>query len=74
MDYVVNTRAIIASFYVGTGDLDIVLVNSALGIECGDNWERTLSKYSLTVCKGILKVVDDVIGEALKEEITITII
>ena len=73
MDYVVNTRAIIALFYVGTGILNIGSVNSALGIECGENWERTFSKYSPIVCKIILKVVNDVIGEALKKEIAITI-
>ena len=73
MDYVVNIRASIASFYVGTGGLNISLVNSAQGIEGGENWERNFSRYSPIVFKAILKVVSDVIGEALKEEITLTI-
>ena len=31
-DYVVNLRAILSSFYVGTGGLDIGLMHSAQGI------------------------------------------
>ena len=49
------------------------LVNSCQGIEGGKNWERNYSRYSPTVYKAILKVVDEVIKEALEEEISLTI-
>ena len=35
MDYAVNVRAILASFYIGTGGMDIGLVNSCQGIAGG---------------------------------------
>ena len=73
MDYSVNIRAVISSFYVGTGGLDIGLINSAQGIEGGENWEKTFTRHSPLVCKAIIKVVDRTIEDALKEEITLTI-
>ena len=42
LDYVVNMCATISSFYVGTGGLDIELINSAQGIAGGENWEKKL--------------------------------
>ena len=68
-----NITSIIASFYAGTGGLDIGLVNPAQGIECGENWEMKFHRYSPIGCKSMLKVVNNVLGEALKEEITLTI-
>ena len=37
-DYEVNLRAILSSFYVGTGGLDIGLINSCQGISGSENW------------------------------------
>ena len=73
MDFAVNVRAVISSFYVGTGGLDIGLINSAQGIEGGENWEKTFTRHSPHVCKAILKVVHETIADALKEEIILTI-
>ena len=73
MDYAINVRAIISSFYVGTGGLDIGLGHSCLGIRGGKNWEKVFTRHSPTVCGAILNVVDEVIAEGLKEEIDLTI-
>ena len=73
MDYTTNVRAIISSFYVGTGGLDIGLGHSCLGIRGGKNWEKAFTCHSPTVCSAILNVVDEVIAEGLKEEIDLTI-
>ena len=72
-DYVVNLRAIISSFYVGTGGLDIGLMHSAQGIAGGENWEKPFTKFSPIVCKAIINIVDKIIEENLKEEIELTI-
>ena len=73
MDYSINVRAIISSFYIGTGGLDIGLGHSCIGVKGGKNWEKAFARHSPTVCKAILKVVDEIIAEALKEEIDLTI-
>ena len=73
MDYSVNVRSIISSFYIGTGGQDIGLVNSVQGLEGSTNWEQSFTRYSKVICDAILKVTDEVIREALKEEITLTI-
>ena len=36
-DYTVNIRAILSSFYVGTGGLDIGLINACQGISGSEN-------------------------------------
>ena len=73
MDYSVDIWAVVSSFYVGAGGLDIGLINSAQGIEGGENWEKTFTRHSPLVCKAIIKVVDRTIADALREEITLTI-
>ena len=73
MDYSVNLRSVLSSFYVGTGGLDIGLINSAQGIQGGENWEKTVTRHLPLVCKYILEVVDETIEDALKEEVTLTI-
>ena len=72
MDYSANIRAIIASYYVGTGGLDIGLVNACQGIAGGKNWEQTFSSHQKIVCDAILKVVDACFADNLKEEIELT--
>ena len=73
MDYSANVRAIISSFYLGTGGLDIGLGHSCLGIKGGKNWEKAFTRHSPTICTAILSVVKKVIAEGLKEEINLTI-
>ncbi len=72
-DYAVNIRAIVSSFYVGTGGLDIGLINSCQGIARSENWERAYTRHSKPVMKAIIKVVDEIIRESLNEEIALTI-
>ena len=72
MDYTANIRAILASFYVGTGGLDVSLINSCQGISGGKNWEQTFSRHSPAVCSAILKVVNTCFEENLEEEIALT--
>ena len=46
MDYNTNIRAVIASFYVGSGGLDIGLILSAQGIAEGKFWDQgILQRY-----------------------------
>ena len=49
MDYIVNVRVILASFYIGTGGLDIGLVNSCQVISGGKSWGKTL-RLTLQKC------------------------
>ena len=73
MDYAVNVRAVLASFYIETGGLDIGLENSCQGMAGGKSWEQTFTRHSPKVCKAILKVVDECLDANLKEEIDLTI-
>ena len=73
MDYSVNLRSVLSSFYVGTGGLYIGLINSSQGIQGSENWEKTFTRLSPLVCKSILEVVNETIDDALKEEVTLTI-
>ena len=67
MDYTSNLCAVLASFYVGTGGLDILLINVCQGISGGKNWEQTFARHSPAVCASILKVVDACFKENLEE-------
>ena len=73
MDYTVNVRAILASFYIGTGGMDIGLVNSCQGIAGGKSWEKTFYRHSPRICKAIMKVVETTLAANLREEIDLTI-
>ena len=73
MDYAVNIRAVIASFYVGTGGLDIGLINSVQGVKGSENWEKTFTRHSPDICKAIIKVNEEIIAESLEEETSLTI-
>ena len=72
MDYTSNLRTVLASFYVGTGGLDISLINSCQGIGGGKNWEQTFARHSPALCASILRVVDACFKENLEEEIALT--
>ena len=72
-DYAVNIRSIVASFYVGTGGLDVGLIQSCQGIPGGKNWEKLFTRHSKEVCKSIIKVNDQIIAETLMEEVALTI-
>ena len=44
-DYTVNIRAILSSFYVGTGGLHIGLVNTCQGIADSENWDQSYLSF-----------------------------
>ena len=71
MDYSVNIRAVLSSFYVGTGGLHVGLIKSAQGIAYGENWEKTFTRHSPAICQSIIKVVDGSIEDTLKEELNL---
>ena len=73
MDYYVNIRTVLSSFYVGNGGLDVGLINSAQGIVGGENQEKSFTRHSPDICQAILRVVARSIEDALTEEITLTI-
>ena len=73
MDYSVNIRVVLSSFYVGTGGLDVGLINSAQGIAGGENWEKSFTRHSPDIWRTILRVFARSIKDALTEEITLTI-
>ena len=66
-------RALLTSYYVGTGGLDIGLFHSIMGITGGESWERSYIRHSHKVCKRILNVVKGIMDEALVEEINLKI-
>ena len=72
MDHSANIRAVLASFHVGTGDLDVSLINSCQGLSGGKNWEQTFVRHSPAVCAAIWRVVDACFEENLEEEIALT--
>ena len=73
MDYAVNVRAILSLFYIGTGGMDIGLVNSCQGIAGGKSWERSFYNHSPEICKSIMDVVNVTLDANLNEEIDLTI-
>ena len=72
MEYAMNIRAVVALFYVGTGGLDVGLINSAQGIKGGRNW-GFFTRHSASISKAIIKVNKEMIAESLEEETSLTI-
>ena len=72
-DYAVNIRSIVASFYIGTGGLDVGLIQSCQGIPGGENWKKSFTWHLKKVCKSIINVVDQIIAETLMEKVALTI-
>lgn len=72
-DYEVNIRSILSSFYVGTGVLDIGLLNSCQGITGSENWERSYTRHVKPICKVIISVINEITEESLNEEIALII-
>lgn len=73
VDYKINIRAIIASFYCGTGAADIVRSNVIMGVPSYKSWERLYSNHSLKLCELINSVANGVIDTSLRGEIEATI-
>ena len=62
----------LASFYTGKGGIDIAK-KMISGISRGSSWERNFSRGSPVVAKVIHTVFSDIILEALKDEINVTV-
>ena len=73
MEFEVNVRAMMSSFYGGTGGQDIANFGSFLGVPGGKSWERAFSRHSPSMCKLIISVISDVMHASLKAEIIATI-
>ena len=73
VDYAVNVRAILSSFYIGTGGMDIGLVNSCQGIAGGKSWEKMFYNHSPKIYMAIMNVVNGTLDANLKEDIDPTI-
>ena len=65
---------IISSFYIGNGGQYIGFMNSVQDLEGSENWEQSFTRNSKVIYDGILKVTNEVVCAALKEEITLTIV
>ena len=73
LDYEINIRAILAAFYCGTGPDGTARNNAFMGVPGCKSWERSCHNHSSKVTKLIRSVVDKVIDNALREEITASI-
>ena len=73
MEFEVNVRAMMSSFYGGTGGADIANIASFFGVPGGKSWERAFSRHSPSMCKLITSVVNGVMEASLKNEIIATI-
>ena len=73
MEFGVNARAMMSSFYGGNGGVDIVNIGSFFGVPGGKSWERDFSRHSSSMCKLITLVISEVMDTSLKDEIIVTI-
>ena len=69
----VNIRAVLATFYIGTGGRDISRVMSMMRVGGASSFERSFSQHSLNIYKIIRKVCDEIIYKALVGETIATI-
>jgi len=67
LSYQVNIRAMLLTFYCGTGGFDVGSFVSFFGIPGGGSWERTFHRKSGVVHKIILDLCDLVLAESLKK-------
>ena len=74
LNYELNVRAIMASFYCGTGGNDIAKAASFLGVPGGKSWERSFSRHSPQVSSIIGEVTTKLIDTALIDEIKATLV
>ena len=71
-DFEANLRAVLSSFYIGTGTAEIGDALSLMGLPGGNGFSRSINKYEQEIHSKIIKVGKDVIDEALKGEIKAT--
>ena len=71
--YSINTKAILASYYIGCGGYDIGSVANFLGVPGGLNWERRFTRKSPVAANVILDLVDKIVYDSLVVEVTLVI-
>ena len=69
----INTKALLASYYIGCGGYDIGSVSNFLGIPGGLNWERRFTRKLPIAAKAIIDLVDKIVYESLIDEVTLRI-
>ena len=68
-----NVRAMLASFYLGTGAEDIGNALSFLGVPGGHSWKNHFFKHSEEVNSKIIGLCEEIVREGLECEITAVI-
>ena len=64
-----NTRALLSSFFIGSGGQDIGSVANFFGFPGGKSWERFFSRKSKKVQKLIIGIVDQILNDSLANEV-----
>ena len=64
-----NTRALLSSFFIGSGGQDIGSVANFFGFPGGKSWERFFSRKSKKVQELIINIVDEILNDSLANEI-----
>ena len=72
-DFELNLRAVMASFYIGSGCEDVASVVSFLGLPGGKSLSRSMSTKAEEINEQLLSVCKTVVAEGLKQEIAATI-
>ena len=73
MDYELNIRAMLYTFFHGQGGCETASQASFLGIPGGKSWERTFHRHSDLFHKKMLDLCGSIIRDALTREVTATI-
>ena len=72
LSYDLNLKAIVAGYMIGTGGFDMSRVIMMMGIDGGYSFERQFYRSGSYVYEVVMKVCDEVVGEALREEMVVT--
>jgi len=73
LEYDPNIRAILTSFYLGTGGVDVGGFTSFVGLPSGRSWEKFFHRHSSKIKDVVIYVTATVIQEAVVGEIKATI-
>ena len=72
-DFELNLRAVMASFYIGSGCEDVASVISFLGLPGGKSLARGMSNKAEVINDNLIAVCKEAVAEGLKMEIAATI-
>ena len=73
MDYELNIRVMLSTFFHGQGGCETALYASFLGIPYGKSLERTFHRHSDLFHRNMLDLCGSIIRDALTKEVTATI-